>query len=97
MTAQGWIDTLRWTSVTACVVAYGSCIIVLLNIDSRARMQSERRMIGRTIFITGTVLLLTSALFTEVGRVHHELTWRLPINLCGAILVCTGGFRWARR
>jgi len=77
-----WVgDTLR----ILCVVM--GCVITMMAI--RMAVNPAGRTYARATLsgIFACLALSVSAMFTEVGRLGHVVTWRLPINILGMGLV----------
>lgn len=47
-------------------------------------------LVGISFLLAGGAALTVSALFTEVGRLGTQLTWRLPVNTFGTTAIALG-------
>lgn len=82
----GLVDFDRWCVVTIGVAVLLQCvaILVMANQGKRILLPAQWARLAATIAFDAYVS------FTEIGRLGHVLTWRLPIGNVAMIFACYG-------
>jgi hypothetical protein len=88
--AQTGIDSFRLIVIVLGIVLMVALARYFLVLRRRA-FRSETRT-GRSLLSLALAAFAVSSIFTEIGRLGHPITWRLPFNLLGSVLGLSGIF-----
>lgn len=87
-------DCFRVGCIVIAAVALGYALSAAMSLWTHRRTTPPPvwfpLVIGISFLLAGGAALTVSALFTEVGRLGTQLTWRLPVNMFGTASVALG-------
>lgn len=94
MTSPGWVTFGDWVRVLIFALS-------AVQLGTIGRVLFMRRDTGmsrwQTARFVALALATVSIFFTEMGRLHTEVTWRLPVNLGALVAGCYGVWGLAMR
>jgi hypothetical protein len=87
-------DVLRVACVVVAAVALGYVASAAMSLWSQRKVTPPPLWLqllgGVLLLLAGGAALTIAALFTEIGRMGTQLTWRLPVNMFGTSAVALG-------